>query len=103
MNEDSDEVKPLLFAYCRYAFYHALEQFKTNYYQDLISFQWEGGDFKNMIPNQEKVTFNSYNDGILHFGDYIEGYDEFGDATKKSLSVKADSFLLSLQFVNKMP
>ena len=36
-----------------------------------------------MIPNQKKVTFNSYNDGILHFGDYIEGYDEFGDATKK--------------------
>ena len=40
LNEESDEVKPLLFAYCRYAFYHALEQFKTNYYQDLISFQW---------------------------------------------------------------
>lgn len=36
-----------------------------------------------MIPNQKKVTFNSYNDGILHFGDYIEGYDEFGDATEK--------------------
>lgn len=36
-----------------------------------------------MIPNQKKVTFNSFNDGILHFGDYIEGYDELGDATEK--------------------
>lgn len=40
LNAAAEEVKPLLFAYCRYAFYHSLEQFKTNYYQDLISLQW---------------------------------------------------------------
>lgn len=35
-----------------------------------------------MNPNQQ-IKFDSFNDGIIQFGDYIEGYDEFGDATKK--------------------
>lgn len=35
-----------------------------------------------MHPNQ-KIKFDSFNDGIIQIGDYIEGYDEFGDATKK--------------------
>ena len=37
----SDYVKPLLFAYCRYAYYHTLETFKTNYHQDLVTLRWK--------------------------------------------------------------
>lgn len=33
----TDENKPLLFAYCRYAFYHALEHFQKNYHHDIVS------------------------------------------------------------------
>ncbi len=35
-----------------------------------------------MNPNQQ-IKFDSFNDGIIHFGDYIERYDENGDATVK--------------------
>lgn len=35
-----------------------------------------------MNPNQQ-IKFDSFNDGIIHFGDYVERYDENGDATIK--------------------
>ena len=35
-----------------------------------------------MNPNQQ-IKFDSFNDGIIHFGDYVERYDENGDATVK--------------------
>lgn len=35
-----------------------------------------------MNPNQQ-IKFDSYNDGVIYFGDYIEQYDESGDATIK--------------------
>lgn len=35
-----------------------------------------------MNPNHQ-IKFDSFNDGIIHFGDYIERYDEKGDATIK--------------------
>lgn len=37
----SDYVKPLLFAYCRYAYFHSLETFKVNYHQDLVTLRWK--------------------------------------------------------------
>lgn len=37
----SDYVKPLLFAYCRYAYFHSLETFKVNYHQDLATLRWK--------------------------------------------------------------
>ena len=36
-----DYVKPLLFAYCRYAYFHSLETFKTNYHHDLVTLRWK--------------------------------------------------------------
>lgn len=35
-----------------------------------------------MNPNQQ-INFDSFNDGVIHFGDYMERYDENGDATIK--------------------
>lgn len=35
-----------------------------------------------MNPNQQ-IKFDSFNDGIIHFGSYVERYDENGDATVK--------------------
>lgn len=37
----SDYVKPLLFAYCRYAYFHTLETFKANYHHDLVTLRWK--------------------------------------------------------------
>lgn len=45
-----------------------------------------------MLPNQEKVIFNSYSDGVLQFGCYVEGYDENGDATEKEFVSKGRLF-----------
>lgn len=35
-----------------------------------------------MNPSQQ-INFDSFNDGIIHFGEYMEQYDENGDATIK--------------------
>ncbi|MDB8553912.1 head-tail adaptor protein [Turicibacter sanguinis] len=44
-----------------------------------------------MNPNQP-IKFDSFNDGIIQFGDYIEGYDEHGDATEKEFVSKGRLF-----------
>lgn len=49
----SDYVKPLLFAYCRYAYFHSLENFKVNYHQDLVTLRW-----KVAISNYESESTN---------------------------------------------
>lgn len=41
MDCTSDYVKPLLFAYCRYAYFHTLETFKANYHHDLVTLRWK--------------------------------------------------------------
>ena len=38
-----------------------------------------------MNPNQQ-IKFDSFNDGIISFGDYIELYDDNGDATIKEFA-----------------
>lgn len=48
-----DYVKPLLFAYCRYAYYHSLETFKINYHHDLVTLRW-----KVAIENYEPQPTN---------------------------------------------
>ncbi|MDB8437721.1 phage head closure protein [Turicibacter sanguinis] len=45
-----------------------------------------------MLPNQEKIIFNSYTDGVLQFGRYIEGYDDQGNASKKEFVSKGRLF-----------
>ena len=35
-----------------------------------------------MNPNQQ-IKFDSYNDGVIEFGRYVEGYDEQGNASEK--------------------
>lgn len=48
-----DYVKPLLFAYCRYAYYHSLETFKINYHHDLATLRW-----KVAVENDESEPTN---------------------------------------------
>ena len=40
-----------------------------------------------MNPNQQ-IKFDSYNDGVIEFGHYVEGYYENGDATTKDFVQK---------------
>ena len=44
-----------------------------------------------MNPNQS-IKFDSFNDGLIYFGDYVEGYDENGDATEKEFVQKGRLF-----------
>lgn len=44
-----------------------------------------------MNPNQP-IKFDSFNDGLIHFGSYVERYDDKGDATEKEFVPKGRLF-----------
>ena len=52
-----------------------------------------------MNPNQQ-IKFDSFNDGVILFGDYMERYDENGDATEKEF-VQSGRLYFSLSSIRE--